>query len=86
VKRIQVIIGMMIVSKFDFVNKDNPMDWFMPKAKAETVLPPPTPSQGESELEKYLERRKRLGSLILTGSQGVTDFGESADNRKMFGA
>jgi hypothetical protein len=62
------------------------MNWFMPKQKAETVLPPPTPSPGESELEKDLQRRKRLGSLILTGSQGVTDFGESADTRKMFGA
>lgn len=62
------------------------MDWFMPKPKAETVLPPPTPSQGESELEKDMERRKQLGSLILTGAQGVTDFGINADNRKMFGA
>lgn len=57
----------------------------MPKPKSETVLPPPTPSQGESEMEKDLERRKRLGSLILTGNQGVTDFGINTDNRNMFG-
>ena len=62
------------------------MDWFMPKPKVDTVLPPPTPSPGESELEKDLLRRKQLGSLILTGNRGVTDFGETADNRKMFGA
>ena len=61
------------------------MDWFMPKPKQETVLPPPEPSRGESELEKDLARRKRLGSMVLTGAQGVTDFGISADNRKMFG-
>lgn len=60
------------------------MDWFMPKSKQSVVIPPPDPSPGESELEKDLSRRKRLGSMILTGPQGVTNFG-TPDNRKMFG-
>lgn len=61
------------------------MDWFMPKQKNEVILPPPEPSRGESELEKDLARRKQFGSMILTGSQGITDFGAKPDNRKMFG-
>jgi len=63
------------------------MDWFMPSSKVDTVLPPSTAGYGESELEKDLARRKRYGSLILTGNQGVTDNMNDTNNdtRKMFG-